>query len=208
MSQALRDALDAAGLQPSHGTPWGQNKEHTKYVLPKCPFNTHTQPNKACVLAFQDGGVTIRCLSTQCKGKRWKDLCAVYPALAAHAAYDHLKGRPKVIRMDSVKPRPIEWLWPGRIARHKVTLWFGEPGVGKGKAACAVTGGLTSGRGLPDAPARPPSTVLYCSTEDAFDDTLQPRLVQEGADLTRVHAVEAPFTLDAKGLIVGNHVEA
>jgi putative DNA primase/helicase len=34
-------------------------------------------------------------------------------------------------RMSDVEPEPVDFLWPGRIARKKLTLLAGDPGMGK-----------------------------------------------------------------------------
>src|SRR4051794_28634333 len=44
----------------------------------------------------------------------------------------------RVIRAADIAPQPIEWVWPGRIARGKLTLIAGEPGLGKSQVTCEV----------------------------------------------------------------------
>ena len=39
-----------------------------------------------------------------------------------------------------VKPEPVEWLWPGRIALGKLTLIAGEAGLGKSQLSIAPLG--------------------------------------------------------------------
>ena len=39
--------------------------------------------------------------------------------------------RARMVHMSEVKPRPLEWLWPGRIPLGKLTLIPGDPGLGK-----------------------------------------------------------------------------
>src|SRR5262249_17040490 len=34
-------------------------------------------------------------------------------------------------KMSDVQPRPVEWLWVGRLARGKLTMVVGEPALGK-----------------------------------------------------------------------------
>ncbi len=49
--------------------------------------------------------------------------------------------------------RPIDWLWPGRLALGKLTLFDGDPGLGKSWLALDVCARLSTGRPWPDAPA-------------------------------------------------------
>ncbi|HBR26154.1 MAG TPA: hypothetical protein DD732_03805, partial [Rhizobiales bacterium] len=36
-----------------------------------------------------------------------------------------------LVSMAEIEPRPIDWLWPGRLAKRKLTLITGEPDLGK-----------------------------------------------------------------------------
>lgn len=36
-----------------------------------------------------------------------------------------------LVRLSEVSPEEVAWLWPGRLARGKLTLLVGEPGIGK-----------------------------------------------------------------------------
>ena len=57
-------------------------------------------------------------------------------------------------RVAEITPRPVRWLWPGRIARGKVTVLAGHPGLGKSQAALAIAAIVTTGGRWT---ARPPS---------------------------------------------------
>src|SRR5437868_3356607 len=46
--------------------------------------------------------------------------------------------------------RPIEWLWPGRVAAGKLTLIDGDPSQGKSLLALDLMARLTAARPLPD----------------------------------------------------------
>src|SRR5437899_5058006 len=87
--------------------------------------------------------------------------------------------------------RPIEWLWPGRVAAGKLTLIDGDPSKGKSLLTLDLMARLTAGRPLPDGPAfGPPQSVVLVGTEDGMGDTVRPRLQAAGADLTRVHTFD------------------
>src|SRR5579872_6894789 len=48
-----------------------------------------------------------------------------------------------------IENEPVSWLWTNRIAVGKLTLFVGDPGMGKSYAATAVGAALTRGRTLP-----------------------------------------------------------
>lgn len=96
---------------------------------------------------------------------------------------------------DSIKPRPVFWLWDGRLALGTLGLLAGREGLGKSTlgywAAARATRGELEGiyRGVP-------KSVLVCATEDSWEHTIVPRLIAAGADLARVFRVEVLNALD------------
>lgn len=102
-------------------------------------------------------------------------------------------------RASSVKPKPIEWLWPGRIAKGKITVFCGNPGIGKGLVSCDLTAAVTRERKFPDAPnENQPMDVLMLFCEDGEADTVRPRLEAAGADLDRVGFLDSSIQPDKK----------
>ena len=94
--------------------------------------------------------------------------------------------------MADVQPRPVRWLWPGRIARGKVTLIAGHPGLGKSQVATAFAAIVTTGGCWPaDGKRAEVGSAIFMTAEDDAEDTLRPRLEAAGADLRRVHLLEA-----------------
>jgi len=97
-----------------------------------------------------------------------------------------------------VKPEPVEWLWPGRVALGKLTLIAGEAGLGKSQVSIAMAGAVTTGGEWPCAEGRALlGDVVILSAEDGVADTIVPRLMEAGADLKRVHIINA--VKDASG---------
>lgn len=96
--------------------------------------------------------------------------------------------------------RPIDWLWPTRIARGKVTLIAGDPGLGKTQLSMSLAAIVTAGMLWPvsDESAEP-GDVLLLSAEDDPEDTLVPRAKAAGADLARLHIVQAVCDVDRDG---------
>ena len=94
----------------------------------------------------------------------------------------------ETISVQKPVPRPVPWLWPGRIAAGRLTLIDGDPDQGKSFVTLDLAARLTAGHTLPDS-CRPsgPMAVLLLSAEDSPEDTIVPRLLAAGADLQRVH---------------------
>ena len=59
-------------------------------------------------------------------------------------------GRQLVVRRaDEITARSVEWLWPGRIARGKLTLFGGDPGLGKSQVLLFVANRVIGNNALP-----------------------------------------------------------
>ena len=75
------------------------------------------------------------------------------------------------------EPRPIQWLWPGRLALGKLAILDGDPGLGKSLLALDLCARLSVGRPWPDGTPSPgPAACLVLNGEDGEDDTVLPRL--------------------------------
>jgi putative DNA primase/helicase len=101
---------------------------------------------------------------------------------------------PRVVKIRcgaDITPKAITWLWPGWLPAGKLTILAGAAGTGKTTLALALAGVITGGGRWPDnTPSRGKGNVLIWSSEDVADDTLVPRLIASGADLTRCHFIE------------------
>jgi len=95
-------------------------------------------------------------------------------------------------RLSDIEPEPIRWLWPRRIARGKLTIIAGDPGLGKSLVTASIAAVVTTGGRWPVDRTRctPPGVVLFLTAEDDAADTLRPRLEAAGADLSRIHIIE------------------
>jgi putative DNA primase/helicase len=95
-------------------------------------------------------------------------------------------------KASTVQAKPIEWLWPGRVPKGKITVVSGNPGVGKGLISVDLTAAVTKRRDFPDAPNNnEPMEVAMLFCEDGEADTVRPRLEAAGADLDKVHFIES-----------------
>lgn len=89
----------------------------------------------------------------------------------------------------SITPEAIHWLWNGWIAKGKLHIFAGAAGTGKTTIAIALAATISSGGNFPDYSKCPVGSVLIWSGEDSPADTLVPRLMAAGADLSKVHFV-------------------
>lgn len=113
-------------------------------------------------------------------------------------------GRLRYVTLADVEPEPITWLWHHRIARGKIVIFEGDPGLGKSTVTCDLAARISRGWSLPDDPTPPaaPAHVLIVSAEDGIADTIVKRVAAAGADMTRVHVVtevigdEGPRTVE------------
>lgn len=95
--------------------------------------------------------------------------------------------RRTVTPLSQVRVGHVHWLWKPFLARGKLTVLDGDPGVGKSLLAIDLAARLTRGGQLPDGlPAGRPHNVLLLNAEDAAADTTRPRAVAAGADLDRL----------------------
>jgi putative DNA primase/helicase len=86
-------------------------------------------------------------------------------------------------------PEPIEWLWPGWLAKGKLHIFAGAAGTGKTTIAMNMAATITRGDLFPDNSICQQGSVLIWSGEDSASDTLVPRLMAAGANLEKVHFV-------------------
>jgi hypothetical protein len=91
-----------------------------------------------------------------------------------------------------VEMKPINWLWPKRIARGKVNLMAGNPSLGKSQLTASIAAVVSTGGYWPvDRVQAMIGNVIFLSAEDDPADTMRPRLEAAGAILTRVHFVKS-----------------
>lgn len=89
--------------------------------------------------------------------------------------------------MADIEPRPINWLWRGRIARGRITLLVGRPGEGKSFVTCDLASRISTGAPWPDGEQCERGAVIFITAEDDPHDTIRPRLDAHGADVSRIH---------------------
>jgi len=115
----------------------------------------------------------------------WQPPADVAPTGAGDAPADKPT---KPICLADVQPVPVSWLWEGRIARGKITLIAGNPGLGKSFLALDLAARVSTGAAFPDGTPGCPGKALLLSAEDDLSDTIRPRLDAAGADCGNILA--------------------
>jgi hypothetical protein len=117
---------------------------------------------------------------------------------ALDAAHDFEPEPEMEVRcMSDVEMKPVRWLWYRRIALGKLTVIAGNPGLGKSQITTFLAAMVSPGGSheillnWPDA-ALPPAkgSVIILSAEDDAADTIKPRLLAAGADMSRCYVLE------------------
>ena len=126
----------------------------------------------------------------------------------------------KLINMDSVEVEQVEWLLYPFIPYGKVTIIQGDSGEGKTTMVLRIIAKLTRGEPIlpvikttkinekqseevnyendnlsvravnSEQPLKPPVNVIYQTAEDGLGDTIKPRLLDAGADCSRVLVID------------------
>lgn len=102
--------------------------------------------------------------------------------------------RPALTRLSTVTAKRVQWLWPGYIPAGKVTVWDGDPGLGKSVAACDIAARITTGFDMPDRTSGDldgKRGVVMLSAEDDPEDTIRPRFDLAGGDAACVTLLRA-----------------
>ena len=91
---------------------------------------------------------------------------------------------------EDIEQTSVEWLWFPYIPFGKLTIVQGNPGEGKTYFAMMLTAACTNRKLFPNMEDIEPFNVIYQTAEDGMGDTIKPRLVEAGADLSRVMVID------------------
>jgi DNA-binding CsgD family transcriptional regulator len=104
-----------------------------------------------------------------------------------------------------IKPEKIKWLWENRIAIGKLTIFAGDPGLGKSQGSLDMAARLSRGTQFPDGSPGMTGDTILLTTEDDPGDTMRPRLDALNADVSRIHLLQGERTKE--GHIAGMTLE-
>jgi len=102
-------------------------------------------------------------------------------------------GRFHLTRASDITPKPVDWLWDGRLPLGAISLLAGREGLGKSLLAYTLAAQLTRGE-TPGHFLNTPKSVIVVATEDSWEHTIVPRLLAAGANCDRVFQVTPPPT--------------
>lgn len=98
----------------------------------------------------------------------------------------------KLIHMEDVVSKEVEWLWYPYIPYGKITIIEGDPGEGKTTLVLKLAAALSRGLPLPcdDDKEYEAIHIIYQTAEDGIEDTIKPRLEKAGADCSMIRVID------------------
>ena len=98
----------------------------------------------------------------------------------------------KLIHMEDVVSKEVEWLWYPYIPYGKIIIIEGDPGEGKTTLVLKLAAALSRGLPLPcdDDKEYEPIHIIYQTAEDGIEDTIKPRLEKAGADCSMIRVID------------------
>lgn len=107
-----------------------------------------------------------------------------------------------VIRsMAGVKPTNVRWLWQSRLAKGKITLFQGDPGLGKSQVTIYIASVISKGAEFYDDNSAEQGQVLFITAEDDAADTLKPRLMALDANMDNIFELQWIKTMSGKTVL-------
>jgi hypothetical protein len=99
--------------------------------------------------------------------------------------------------LSEVEPEQVEWLWPRRIPKGKITVVDGDPDNGKSVLTTDLVARMTAGLPLPDGTPTEAAGAVIVSAEDGASDTIRPRFDAAGGDPNRALLLgdDEPFAI-------------
>jgi putative DNA primase/helicase len=176
--------------------PWDGSGR--KWELEACPFNAEHTGGCAVITQGANGWPGFKCQHNGCADKHWREVRELF---GGAGETNKLRPESRAQMTDvgllntrclaDIEAKPLRWLWPGRVARGKLTIIAGNPGLGKSQITASIAAVVTTGGRWPvDCQQSPHADVLFLTAEDDPADTLRPRLEAAGADLARVHVID------------------
>jgi RecA-family ATPase len=105
---------------------------------------------------------------------------------------------PDYVMLDTIERQYVRWLWPSRIPFGKVAILEGDPERAKSVLTIDLASRVSTGSPMPgETGQRDPAGVVIVCAEDDLADTIIPRLLAHGADLSRIASI--PLARDEHG---------
>jgi len=168
----------------SHVIPAEGESDET-YITP-CPFHPRTRHNKALLTR-----TTFHCPTCGTRGSA-TEFFGYYQIIIPQTTIERRVAVVQTIKLSTVRPRKLEWLWASRVPAGKITILTGKPQIGKSLISLDLAARVSSGKILPgDGRARRPASVVLMTAEDDIEDTVVPRLMAAGADLDNILVISS-----------------
>jgi putative DNA primase/helicase len=90
------------------------------------------------------------------------------------------RGKAMLEKVADIQTKPIDWHWPGWLARGKLHLLAGTKTTGKSAIALRLMATTTRSAEWPDGTEAPMGDTLIWSAEDDAEDTIKPRFLAGG----------------------------
>jgi hypothetical protein len=187
-----------------HGVAWSADlfkivklfglylREEPEWVFIKCPWHhehTTASSDRDAALHRSKGRIDgFKCFHGHCQSRTLGDVRKLFGLKdSLQAEHDHRAI--KLTYADTITPKPVKWLWEGRLASGTLTLLAGREGIGKTTCAYTLVADVTRGR-LAGTCAGQPKKVIVAAGEDSWEHTIVPRLMAAEADLSCVARVD------------------
>lgn len=113
---------------------------------------------------------------------------------------EQIPSGPGWVSMADIQSEIVSWLWYPYLPLGKLTLFEGDPGIGKSWVTLAIATAVSLGTKLPfQSKMEYEGKVLIASAEDGLGDTIRPRLESMKANLNNIAAIPELMTLDDAG---------
>jgi biotin operon repressor len=141
----------------------------------------------------------------ECANAKKLDTSELQELSKAKQRADQNESAAVVKTFSDIKPEKISWLWKNHIAIGKLTIFAGDPGLGKSQGTLDIASRLSRGDGFPDGSSGIQGDTILLTSEDDPGDTIRPRLDALNADVSRIHLLQGERTKE--GHITGMTLE-
>lgn len=163
----------------------------------RCPWSkSHTtkdgKTDTFVSIDKRNGKKNFYCNHSHCDGKYWSDYKQYYDDLDRKEPPPSKSKAPLIVRkMSEVTIKKTEFLFYPNFPR-KLCIVSGYPGAGKTFLLCKLAAAVSTGKDFFQLKATntDPANVIYFSSEDGYEDTIAPRLLQCGANMEYVSCVD------------------
>jgi putative DNA primase/helicase len=90
------------------------------------------------------------------------------------------------IRLSTVQPKQIQWLWPDVLPYGMVSAGIADPGVGKSIFVRDLAARITTGHTLPGGFPCEKGSVIFVDDENGIGDTIRPSIDTQGGDPSKI----------------------